>query len=108
MRAELSDLRDEAREILEDVTRVLLTPADWQEVEASLTAMIKALDRGDHETFRRELYHVEDLIPLERAPRALSGATGTTEPVLERTAVLVERIGVEDTAAEQAEEQNEQ
>jgi hypothetical protein len=108
VQAELSDLRDEALEILEDVTRVLLTPAGWQEVEAALTAMAEALDRGDRESFRRALYRVEDLLPLVRAPRALSGATGPTEPVLERTAVLVERIGAEDTSAEPVEEQDDQ
>lgn len=108
MPAELSDLRDEAREILEDVAHVLLTPADWQEIEVSLAAMAKALDQGDHEAFRRELYRVEDLIPVERGPRPLPGATGAPEPVLERHAVLVERIGAEDTSADQTEEQDDQ
>ncbi|ALO92088.1 hypothetical protein SHL15_0902 [Streptomyces hygroscopicus subsp. limoneus] len=108
MRAELSDLQDEAREILGSVTRVLLTPADWQEVEVSLATMAKALDRGDPETFRRELYRVEDLIPVERGPRALPGTTSAPEPVLERHAVLVERIGAEDTSADRTEEQDDQ
>ncbi|MGW7580940.1 CATRA system-associated protein [Kitasatospora sp. NPDC054768] len=98
MRDELSGIMAEAREILEDVTRARLVPGDWQEAEALLAALAEALDRGDQAAFRRELYRLEDLVPLDRAPRALTGASGATEPVLERTALLVERLGPPEAA----------
>ncbi|MFD8693612.1 CATRA system-associated protein [Kitasatospora purpeofusca] len=99
MRNELNGDRAEALEILADVTRVDLAPGRWHEVEAALAALAEALDRGDRAAFRRELHHIEDLVPVERTPRALTGTTGPTEPVLERTAVLVERLGPPDGPA---------
>ncbi|MFJ9447577.1 CATRA system-associated protein [Kitasatospora sp. NPDC101235] len=102
MRDELNGVRAEALDILEDITRARLAPDDWQEVEALLAVLAEALFRGDRAAFRRELYRLEDLAPLDRAPRALTGASGATEPVLERTAVLVERLGPPEDPAQGA------
>ncbi|MET9540034.1 CATRA system-associated protein [Streptomyces sp. NPDC006553] len=93
MRAELSRLREDAEDILEAAARSRLVQEGWEQVEESLTAMSDSLDRGDHDGFRRALFRLEDLVPVARAPRRLTGATGPSERILERKALILDRLG---------------
>ncbi|GEB61651.1 hypothetical protein GCM10017674_73960 [Streptomyces gardneri] len=96
MRAELSRLREDAEDILEAAVRSRLSPEGWEQVEESLTAMSDSLDRGDHDGFRQALFRLEDLVPVARAPRKLTGATGPSEQILERKALLQDRLSGND------------
>ncbi|MGW2894556.1 CATRA system-associated protein [Streptomyces sp. NPDC001212] len=109
MRAELSGLREVSEEILEAAVRSRLTPEGWEQAEASLDAMSGSLDRGDHDGFRQALFRLEDIVAVMRAPRKLTGdATGPSERILERKALIQDRLGREDRERERTEEQNEQ
>ncbi|WP_329184945.1 CATRA system-associated protein [Actinacidiphila glaucinigra] len=107
MQAELSGLRQVAGEILETAVRGRLTPEDWERVEGFLAAMSGALDRGDHDGFRQALFRLEDTVTVMRAPRKLTGE-GPSERILERKALIQDRLGGDDRESERTEDQDEQ
>ncbi|MGX1090591.1 hypothetical protein RKD47_001272 [Streptomyces albogriseolus] len=107
MRAELSGLRQVAEEILEAAVRSRLTPEGWEQAENSLAAMSDALDRGDHDGFRRALFLLEDTVTVMRAPRKLTGAE-PSERILERKALIQDRLGGDDHERERTGDQDEQ
>lgn len=107
MRAELSGLRQVAEEILEAAVRSRLTPEGWEQVEGFLAAMSDALDQGDHDGFRRALFRLEDTVTVMRAPRKLTGE-GPSERILERKALIQDRLGGDERERECIEDQDEQ
>ncbi|MGY3204828.1 CATRA system-associated protein [Streptomyces sp. TE5632] len=106
MRAELSGLRQLAEEILEAAVHSRLTPEGWKQVEGFLVTMSDALDRGDHDGFRRALFRLEDTVTVMRAPRKLTGE-GPSERVLERKALIQDRLGGDEHERERTEDQDE-
>ncbi|WP_246212240.1 CATRA system-associated protein [Streptomyces abyssomicinicus] len=109
MQAGLTALRDDAEEVLEAVAASRLTPAQWQQAEAAMATMARLLDEGDWAGVRRELHRLEDLVAVQRAPRRLPGTTSAPETLLERRALLQDKLGSgEQPEEEQAQESDEQ
>ncbi|MDQ0716944.1 hypothetical protein QFZ55_006396 [Streptomyces luteogriseus] len=111
MRAELSGLRQVAEDMLETVARSRLTPDRWERVGEALAAMSESLDRSDHDGFRRALFRLEDLLRVDRMspPRKLTGGTtGPSEQILERKALIQDKLGQDERERERTEDQDEQ
>lgn len=92
MRGELTTLVEESRDILRAIPDRRLHPSGWQRVSDLLEALSDALERGDWGAFRRSLGLLEDLVVAWRSPRDLPEETDAPEPVLERRAVLQDRL----------------
>ncbi|MBT2487786.1 hypothetical protein J7E96_04415 [Streptomyces sp. ISL-96] len=109
MHAELSGLRQVAEDMLEAAGRSRLTPDGWERVEDALAAMSASLDRSDHDGFRRALFRLEDIVKVERTPRKLTGGTtGPSEQILERKALIEDKLGQDERKRERTEDQDEQ
>ncbi|WP_307178090.1 CATRA system-associated protein [Streptomyces africanus] len=96
-----------AEEILEAAVRSRLSSEGWEQVEGFLAAMSDALDRGDTDGFRRALFRLEDTVTVTRAPRKLTGAE-PSERILERKALIQDRLGGDERERERTEDQDEQ
>ncbi|MFC8871840.1 CATRA system-associated protein [Streptomyces sp. NPDC057148] len=93
-------------EILEAAVHSRLAPEGWERVKGLLVAMSDALDRGDHDGFRRALFRLEDTVAVMRAPRKLTGE-GPSEQILERKALIQDRLGGEEPERGRTEDQDE-